>query len=73
MWQGFLGAKRWRGTIVLVVFGQIGISVGELRNFGLVGVGGYHGWLDYGVDILYQYLIHPLQFFYVSHKVRRDG
>ena len=45
------GADWWCGAIVLEVFGQVGLVVGELRNFELVSVVGEHCWSADGVDI----------------------
>ena len=49
--QGWLVADQQCGAIVLDIFGQVVIGVGELWNFELVGVGEEHHWLDDGVDL----------------------
>ena len=51
MRQGWLVADQQCGAIVLEIFGQVVIGVGELWNFELVGVGEEHHWLDDGVDL----------------------
>ena len=51
MWKLWLVANWRHGAIVLEVFRWVGIGVGKLHNFELVGVGEKHGWSDYGVDI----------------------
>ena len=53
MRRGFLGAKRRRVAIVLVVFSRVGLGVGKIRNLELVGVSEEYRWLDDGVDLLY--------------------
>ena len=68
-----MGAERRRGAIVLVVFGQVGIRIGELRNFEISDVVEEKHWLDYGVYLFYQDLLHRFQFADVSRKVWRDG
>ena len=70
---GCLGVDWRRESIVLDIFGQVGLSVGELQNFELFGVGEKHRWSDNGVDIYFQYLVHRLQFSDVPHEVRRFG
>ena len=67
-----MGAEKRRGAIVLVVFGQVGLRIGELWNFELIGVGEEHCWSEYSVDLLYQYLIHCFQFSDVFPELRRD-
>ena len=54
-----MGAERRHGEIVLVIFGQVGLDVGNIRNLELVGVVEEHRWSDDGVDILYQDLFTP--------------
>ena len=39
-----MGVDRRRGAIVLVVFRQVSLSIGELWNFELVGVVEKHCW-----------------------------
>ena len=71
--RGYLGAERRRGTIVLVVFDQVGLGVRELCNLELVGVGEEHRLPDIGVDLLYGDLVHNFRFADVSCEVQRDG
>ena len=47
-----MGVKRRRGDIVLVIFGQGGLSVFKLRIFELVDIGEEHCWSDDGFDLL---------------------
>ena len=68
-----MGAERRHGEIVLVIFGQVGLDVGNIRNLELVGVVEEHRWSDDGVDLLYQDLLHHFQFDNASRKVRRDS
>ena len=39
-----MGVDRWRGAIVMVVFGQVGLSVVKIRYFELFGVVEKHLW-----------------------------
>ena len=73
MRQVWLGADRRRGTIVLVVFGRVGLGVSELRNFGLVGAGAKHRWSCDGVELSFRDLVHCIQFDDVPRKVWRVG
>ena len=73
MRRGWLGFNRKRGAIVLEVFRQVGLGVGELQNFELVGGGEKYRWLDDGVDLYLRYLVHCFQFANVSLEVRRVG
>ena len=51
----------------------VGLGVGEIRNFELVGVGGKHCWLDDGVGLSLQDPVHCFQFADISIEVRRVG
>ena len=73
MRQGWLGAYWWRGATVLEVFGQFGLGVVELQNFDFVGVGENHHWLEDGIDLSLQDLMHHFQFSDVSFEVQRVG
>ena len=73
MSQGWLVADQWHGSIILEVFGRVGLGVSKLCNFELVGVGEKHRWSDDGVDIFLQNLVHHLQFSDVPLEVRRIG
>ena len=73
MWQGWLGAEQRCGAIVLVFFVWVGLVVGNIQNFELVDVGEEHRWLDDGIDILYQDIIHHFQFADVPCKGWYDG
>ena len=42
-------AEWQRGAIVLVVFGWVGLGVGELCSLDLIGVGKVHRWSGDGV------------------------
>ena len=42
--MGMAGCFRRRGAIVLVVFGRVGVGIGELRIFELVDVVEKHRW-----------------------------
>ena len=68
-----MGANRRLGAIVLEVFGWVGLGVGELRNFDLVGVGEKHRWLGDGVNLSLQDLMHSFQFADVYLKVWHVG
>ena len=46
-----MGDKWWHGAIVLVVFGQVSLSIGELYILELVGVSEDHCWSGGGFDI----------------------
>ena len=48
MRQGCLGSKWRYGAILLAIFDPVGIGLGEVRNFDLVGVGEEHRWSDDG-------------------------
>ena len=39
-----MGVDRRRGAIVLEFFGRVGLDVGKIQNFELVGVGEKHRW-----------------------------
>ena len=47
----WMRSDRRHGNIVLEVFGWVGLVVGEIWNFELVGVGEEHRWLDDGANI----------------------
>ena len=44
-------AYRWRGSIVLYVFGRVGIGIRELQDFEIVRVDEQHRWLDDDVNL----------------------
>ena len=73
MQQEYLRADRPRGAIVLEVLGRVGLSVGELCNFELVGVGENHCWSEDGVNLSLQEFLHSFQFDGVPLKFRRVG
>ena len=73
MQRGCLVVDWRRVTILLVVFGQVCLGVGELRNFELFGVGEKHRWSGDGVDVSFQDLVCCLQFSDVPRKVQRVG
>ena len=60
------GAEQWHEAIVFVVFGWVGLSVGELCIFELVGVDEEHRRLDNDVNIIYRYLMYCFHFSGVS-------
>ena len=68
-----MGVDRRRGAIVLVVFRRVGLGIGKLRNFDLVGVDEKHCWSCDYVDLSLRDLVHHLHFSDVSHKVRSVG
>ena len=70
---GWLGVGRRSGAIVLEVFGRVGLNIGELRNFELVGVGENHRWPGNVVDLSFRELTHFLQLADVPREVRRVG
>ena len=73
MRQGSLGADRRRGAIVLVIFRQVSLSLGELQNFEPIGVGENHQWLCDCVKLALCCLVRLLQFTDVYCKVWRVG
>ena len=68
-----MGVEQFHGDIVLVVFGCFSLSVSNIYNSYLVGLGEDHCWLDNGVNILYQDLMHRFHFSDVSREVWHDG
>ena len=66
---GGLVIEQQQDAIVLVVLRRYGLSIGKLRDFGLVGVGEKHCWLGDCVDLSLQDLLHCLQFYDEPRKV----
>ena len=71
MRQIWLVVDWQRGTIALVVFGRVGLGVGKIWNFELVGVEENHRWSCDGVDISFRDLVHHLNFSDLPRKVWR--
>ena len=46
-----MSADKRHGAIILEFFGTVGLSVGKLWDFELVGVVKNYRWSDHGVDI----------------------
>ena len=68
-----MGVDRQRGAIFLVIFRQVGIGLGKLRNFELLGMGEKYCWLYDCIDISLRNIVNFLQFADVSHKFRHVG
>ena len=69
----WLGVDRQRGAIFLVVFRRVGLGIGEVQKFELLGVVEKYRWSNDGVNISLQDLLHCFHFSDMSLKVRHVG